>query len=133
MFRYYSSEEIRLAKSYVKIYGPPVLKAIKALEGVAVEMSMSIGVKFSHKCIPYPKRTQPNTADWDAYLKNMERTYVDCYEPVRLISDSKQMLGEHDFFFDWVEEPNVQKIESLLDKIDSALKGLGCYYTLTTE
>jgi hypothetical protein len=133
MFRYYSLEEIGLARSYVKVYGPPVLKAIKALEGVAVEMSKSTGVKFSHKCIPYPTRTQPNTADWDAYLKNMERTYVDCYEPVRLISDSHQMLGEHDFFFEWVEKPDMEKIEGLLEKIDNAFKGLGCYYTLMTE
>jgi hypothetical protein len=122
-----------LARSYVKIYGPPVAKAIKALEAVAVDMSKSTALKFSHKCIPYPTRSQPDTADWDSYIRNMQRTYVDCYEPVRLISDSKQLLGEHDFFFEWAEKPDMEKIEGLLEKIDGALQGLDCYYTLTTK
>jgi hypothetical protein len=112
-------------------HGPPILKAIKALEAVAVDMSKAISMKFSHKCLPYP--SQSNTRDWDAYLKNMERIYVDCYEPVRLISDGQQQLGEYDFFFEWSEKPNMGKIEDLLGKIDEALKGLGCRYTITTK
>jgi hypothetical protein len=122
-----------LVRSYVKIYGPPVLKAIKALEAVAVEMSKSTGLKFSHRCIPYPTRMQSDTSDWNAYVRNMEKTYVDCYEPVRLISDSHQLLGEHDFFFEWTEEPDMGNIKDLLEKIDEAIAVLGCYYTLTTE
>jgi hypothetical protein len=120
-----------MVKSYIKIYGPPILKAIKALEAVAVDMSKATSMKFSHKCLPYP--SQSNTRDWDAYLKNMERIYVDCYEPVRLISEGQQQLGEYDFFFEWAEKPNMGKIEDLLGKIDESLKGLGCRYTITTK
>ncbi len=63
----------------------------------------------------------------------MERMYVDCYEPVKLISDSHQLLGEYDFFYEWTEEPKMAQIEELLEKIDGALEGLGCSYTLTTK
>ncbi len=122
-----------MVTSYVKIYGPPVLKAVKALEAVAVDLSKATGVKFNHKCLPYPNRMQSNTRDFEQYLKNMQRMYVDCYEPVKLISDSHQMLGEYDFLFEWVEKPTMAKIEGLLEKIDDALKDLGCHYTLKTE
>ena len=120
-----------MVRSYIKIYGPPILKAIKVLEAVAVEMSKATSLKFSHKCLPYP--SQSNTRGWDAYVKNMERTYVDCYEPVRLISDAHLQLGEYDFFFEWDKEPNMERVEELLGKIDEGLSGLGCYYTLTTK
>ena len=122
-----------MVRSNVKIYGPPLMKAIKALEAAAVEMSKATALKFSHTCIPYPMRMQGNTKDWNEYLKKMQKTYVDCYEPVKLISDFQQLLGEYDFFFEWTEEPTMAQIEELLEKIDAALEGLGCYYTLTTE
>lgn len=122
-----------MSRSYVKIYGPPLVKAIEALEAVAVDMSKATELKFSHKCVPYPSLTQSSTSDWNQYLKNMQRLYVDCYEPVRLISDSQQLLGEYDFFFEWAEEPSIAQIEGLLKKIDDVLEGLGCNYTLTTK
>jgi hypothetical protein len=117
----------------VKIYGPPVLKAVKALESVAVDLSKATEVKFNHKCVPYPDRMRSNTRDFEQYLKNMERMYVDCYEPVKLISDSYQMLGEYDFLFEWAEKPTMAKIKDLVEKIDDALEDLGCHYTLMTE
>lgn len=122
-----------MVRSYVKIYGPPVMGAIKALEAVAIDMSKATDLKFSHKCIPYPTRMQSSTNDWDQYMKDMQRLYVDCYEPVRLISDSHQLLGDYDFFFEWTEEPKTAQVEELLKKIDDALEGLGCNYTLTTK
>ena len=111
-----------MVKSFIKVYGPPILEAIKALEAVAVEMSKATSLKFSHKCLPYP--SQSSTRDWDAYVKNMERTYVDCYEPVRLVSKAHQQLDK---------EPNMEQVEELLGKIDEALGGLGCYYTISTK
>lgn len=120
-----------MVKSYVKIYGPPMIEAIKALEAVAVDMSKATSLKFSHKCLPYP--SQSNTRDWDAYAKNMAKMYVDCYEPVRLISKAHHQLGEYDFFYEWDEKPDMKRVEELLGKIDEALKGLGCYYTITTK
>ena len=122
-----------MARSYVRIYGPPLMAAINALEAVAVELSKSTEVKFSHKCLPYPSTMQSNTNDWDAYLKNMERIYVDCYEPVKIISEAQSMLGDYDFFYEWVKPPTMEQVEDLIGKIDEAMEGLGCYYTLTTK
>jgi len=115
------------------LYGPPLMKALKALEGVAVEMSKTREVKFSHKCIPYPTRTQTDSRDWDTYLKNLKNTYVDCYEPQKIISDAKQLMGEEDFMFEWTEKPSMKQVEDLIGRIDEALAGMGALYTLKTE
>lgn len=122
-----------MVRSYVRIYGPPILKAIDALEAVAVDMSKAVDVRFSHKCIPYQRYEQTDTSNWEQYLKRMRDTYVDCYEPVRLISEADTMLGDYDFFFEWSEEPTMEQLGNLVEKIDAALKGLGCNYTITTK
>ncbi|MCK4702126.1 hypothetical protein KAT55_02090 [Candidatus Bathyarchaeota archaeon] len=122
-----------MTKTYVRIFGPPLLKAIKALEGVAVDMSKAIEVKFSHKCVPYPTRLQSDKRDWNTYLKNLQNTYKDCYEPQKIISDASMTLGEYDFMFEWTEKPSMKKILGLIENIDGALGDLGVYYSLTTE
>jgi len=109
------------------------MRAIRALEGVAVEINKSEEVKFSHKCIPYPRFTQQDSREWQSYVQNLEKTYVDCYEPVKLISDAKEMLGNYDFFFDWAKKPTTKQVEGLIEKIDKALAGIGCFYTLRSE
>jgi hypothetical protein len=122
-----------MAKTYVRIFGPPLLKAIKALEGVAVDMSKATEVKFSHKCVPYPTRLQSDKRDWNNYLKNLQSTYTDCYEPQKIISDASMTLGEYDFMFEWTEKPTMKKIQGLIEQIDGALGDLGVHYSLTTE
>ena len=122
-----------MVKSYVRIYGPPLLKAIKTLEGIAVELSNKTEVKFSHKCVPYPTRLQSDKNDWNAYLQNMQKTYKDCYEPEKILSDASMTLGDYDFVFEWTSKPSMAKIEDLIKKIDAALKDVGVMYTLTTE
>jgi hypothetical protein len=122
-----------MVKSYVRVYGPPLMKAIKTLEGVAVEMAKKTEVKFSHKCVPYPTRMQSDRNDWNSYLKNMRNTYKDCYEPEKLISDASMTLGDYDFVFEWTSKPNLSKIEDLIEKIDEALADVGVMYTMTTE
>ena len=123
-----------MAKTYVRIYGPPLMKALQALEGVAVGMSKEREVKFSHKCIPYPSRIQTDDRSWQNYLNTLKNTYVDCYEPQKIISDAKQLLGENDFMFEWVEKkPTLKQMENLIEKIDQTLLGLGVYYTIKTD
>ena len=122
-----------MVKSYVRIYGPPLLKAIKTLEGIAVELSNKTEVKFSHKCVPYPTRLQSDKNDWNAYLQNMQKTYKDCYEPEKILSDASMTLGDYDFVFEWTSKPSIVKIEDLIKNIDAALKDVGVMYTLTTE
>ena len=122
-----------MVKSYIRIYGPPLLKAIKVLEGVAVDMSNKTEVKFSHKCVPYPTRLQSDKNDWNAYLKNMQKTYTDCYEPEKILSDASMTLGDYDFVFEWTSKPSIAKIEDLIAVVDTALAEVGVLYTMTTE
>jgi hypothetical protein len=122
-----------MAKTYVRIYGPPLMKAIRVLEGVAVEMSKATEVKFSHKCVPYPTRMQSDKNDWNNYLKNLSNTYKDCYEPVKIISDASMTLGEYDFVYEWVSMPSMKRVQDLIEKIDAALADVGVLYTLKTE
>ncbi|MCK4317377.1 hypothetical protein KAW53_01320 [Candidatus Bathyarchaeota archaeon] len=122
-----------MTKTYVRIFGPPLLKAIKALEGVAVDMSKAIEIKFSHKCVPYPTRLQSDKRDWNNYLKNLQKTYTDCYEPQKIISDASMTLGDYDFVFEWTEKPSMKKVLGLIENIDGALGDLGVHYSLTTE
>lgn len=109
------------------------MKAIRALEGVAVEMSKATEVKFSHKCVPYPTRLQSDRTDWNNYLSNLSRTYTDCYEPQKIISDASMTLGEYDFIFEWSTKPRMKQVQNLIEKIDKSLEKMGVYYTLTTE
>jgi len=123
-----------MAKTYVRIYGPPLLKAMKALEGVAVEMSKSSEVKFSHKCVPYPSRMQSDRRDWESYLKSLQNTYTECYEPQKIISDASMTLGEYDFMFEWAEKkPSMKQVQNLITEVDKSLAPLGVLYTMTTK
>lgn len=122
-----------MVRSYIRIYGPPVLKALDALEAVAVVMSNAVDVKFSHKCVPAHFGQGGGTRDWDEYIQRMKTMYVDCYEPVRLISGAREMLGDYDFFYEWTEDPSMDQLQDLIGKIDEALKDFGCNYTITTK
>ncbi|MBD3171154.1 hypothetical protein GF326_01650 [Candidatus Bathyarchaeota archaeon] len=122
-----------MVKSYVRIYGPPLLKAIRKLEGVAVDLSNKTEIKFSHKCVPYPTRLQSDKNDWNSYLQNLQKTYKDCYEPEKIISEASMTLGDYDFMFEWSSKPTLQQIEELIDQVDKALGEVGVLYTLTTE
>jgi hypothetical protein len=122
-----------MTKSYIRIYGPPLLKSIRILEGVAVEISNKTEIKFSHKCVPYPTRMQSDRNDWNAYLKNMQNTYRDCYEPEKIISDASMTLGDYDFVFEWTSKPSIVQVEDLIANVDAALSDVGVLYTITTE
>jgi len=115
-------------KSYIKIYGPPVLKAMKALEKIAVDM--------------------PEVCIWDAAIELMpvvpygregEAGYFGSVARIpeercgRIISKSGEKVGEYDFYFEWFRNPNQEEVNSLIEKIDNALDTLGCKYTITTK
>jgi hypothetical protein len=50
-----------------------------------------------------------------------------------IISDSGQALGEYDFFFEWLEKPNMFQLRDLIVKIDEALADVGCLYSVNTK
>jgi hypothetical protein len=144
-------------RSYVKIYGPPVMKAIRALEKIAVEMpevcimSTAIaskipgGLASDLRAEPVARKYRDfaQTYDTSAGLTISSDFAHNYYEssgvsiPVercsKIISRSIESLGEYDFFFEWFKEPKQSELNELIAKVDEALTSLGCYYTITTK
>jgi hypothetical protein len=120
--------------SYVKIYGPPIFKAIKELEKVAVDMpevcimdTVIAGVPNYTDVFSDPDYTQRYFSVSDL------PTEISVERCGKIISESGEKLGEYDFFFEWFTEPTMEQVNVLLEKIDEALAPLGCRYTITTK
>jgi len=128
-------------RSYIKIYGPPILEAIRELEKLAVDMpevcimDQVIQKDLSPKIAREVGGSAVETFDVSISGFFMQRTGVvvsvkRCHS---IISKHGQKLGEYDFFFEWWEEPKTAQLNDLIRKIDEALKPLGCLYTITTK
>lgn len=120
--------------SYIKIYGPPVLKAIRELEKIAVDMpevcimdTVMAGVPDYSAAFSDPDYTSDY---FNQVLGPIELKVERCNT---IISKSGEKLGEFDFFFEWFTEPTMEQLNGLIEKIDEALTPLGCKYTITTE
>jgi hypothetical protein len=114
-------------KSFIKIYGPPILEAIKALEKIAINMP--------NICI-----MDTLIASTEAY--DAEDWAMEYFSPLgeisfercgKIISKSGESLGRFDFYFEWFVKPNQKQVNNLIEKIDEALEPLGCKYTITTK
>jgi len=134
--------------SFIKIYGPPILKAIRALEKIAVQIPevCIMDTIISHQVPQYVgrKRSQePSKTSGDFLIANApefaKRYFISSGIEIHterchnIISKSGVSLGEYDFFFEWFEEPDQEKMSELIIKIDQALAPLGCLYSITTE
>ena len=126
-------------KSYIKIYGPPVSKAIEALRKIALDFPevciMDTGIQA---VLGVP--TSGIRGVGDVTLSSAEgiRTFfgvpsVDEKRCNTLISKSKESLGEFDFYYEWFKKPSVAQIQDLIIKIDEALASVGVRYTITTK
>jgi hypothetical protein len=128
-------------RSYIKIYGPPVLEAIKVLEKIAIDMPevciMDYAIAYDvSKSIAEEldvSKVSPKGGSVTGFF--LERTGV--VLPIErrhsIISKHGQKLGEYDFFFEWFEKPEISQLNELIRKIDDALKPLGCLYKITTK
>jgi len=119
---------IREMKSYIKIYGPPLMKAVRALEKTAVDMP--------EYCIMDTFIAQGGS-QFDTkegivnYFGGVGEVTVERCESI--ISKSREALGEYDFFFEWFTDPDMGQLNELIERIDESLKPLGVRYTITTE
>jgi len=119
-------------KSYIKISGPPLLKAIKALEKVAIGMpEVCIWNIFIANIPTFYTYGDINYTDIDNYFSGVGE--VPKKRCGTIISKSGESLGEYDFFFEWFKKPTLAELNSLIEKIDEALTPLGARYTLTTK
>ena len=136
-------------KSYIKIFGPPILKAIRALELIAVDMPevrimdtimvQGMPASIARDVGASPVQTR-GTGSLGLYPGGSVRRYVsspDIVIPVErtisLISDAGESLGDYDFFYEWVHEPTQAQLFELISRIETALTPLGCKYRITTK
>ena len=125
--------------SYVKIYGPPLMEALRALEKVAVDMPevciMDTNIQAALHMPGVPSYGMGGLG-FDSTHGVMEFFGVDEMPEERcdtIISKSGHKLGEYDFFFEWFVDPSMEQVEDLIKRIDETLTPLGVKYTLTTK
>ncbi len=125
-------------RSFIKIMGPPLLKAVKELEKIAIDMpQVCIMDEVILRDVPRSlARDIGEPFEYTEYVMDFfnRRTGVivrteRCND---IISESGEVLGEHDFFFEWFEEPSMEQLNHLIEEIDEALEPLGCFYSITT-
>lgn len=120
-----------VTRSYVKIYGPPLLKAIKELEKVAIDVpEVCIMDTIIEGSMPAYESPDFHTGALNYFTPLGKITKERCS---KIISKSGEMLGEHDFFFEWFKDPSQTELNNLIEKIDKAIAPLGCKYTITTK
>lgn len=132
-------------RSYIKIFGPPVLEAIKALQEIAIPMEevcimdtiWESGAADIAADIGAPIGMEGASAG--GFSAGVEQYFVQNFGSItkarceNIISQSGQSVGEYDFYYEWFGEPGHSQIMNLIEKIDEALKPLGCRYTITTK
>jgi len=81
-------------KSYIKIYGPPLVKALRALEKIAAE-SPEVLIKSYYDTL-MPSRGRPDFDDaFQEYIERIPVT-IPVERRVKLISESGHTLGDYD-------------------------------------
>jgi hypothetical protein len=127
--------------SYIKLIGPPILKAIKALEKVAIKMPQ-VCIMNTHiaTAAGFPAGMDSQMSGGlfldDLTLRMNYFGGEDAISKERcdtIISKSGESLGEYDFYFEWFQKPTIDELNSLIEKIDKALAKIGVQYTITTK
>ena len=124
--------------SYVKVYGPPLMKALKALQKVAVDMP-EVCIMDTNIQAAMDVPSAPSYGAGGPLFNSSQDIIaffgIDIPEERcdTIISKSGQRLGEYDFYFEWFTTPTMAQIEDLIGKIDTVLEPLGVKYTLTTK
>jgi hypothetical protein len=131
-------------KSYIKLYGPPISEAIKALRKVAVGFPevcmMDSAVGASLGINTFTGAGGVGTGGMGAFdSPDSVQAFFGGPDEISkercdsIISKSGESVGEYDFYFEWFKKPNVNQIEDLISKIDEALAPVGVRYTMTTK
>lgn len=114
--------------SYIKIIGPPHQKAIIALEKIAVDLPETC--VMDHAILQ--NVSESLARDVGGWFSS-RGVVVPVERCENIISKSGTSLGDYDFFFEWNEQPKMEQIADLIERIDEAMINVGCMYTITTK
>ena len=132
-------------KSYIKIYGPPISEALKALRKVAIDFPevcvMDTALEASLGISSYSSPGGLTGAGGGGGLGSIEMVMdhfggageISKERCDTIISKSGESVGQFDFYYEWFQKPTVAQLESLIEKIDEALAPVGVKYTITTK
>jgi len=122
-------------KSYVKLYGPSVSKAIVALRKVAIDFPevciMDTGIAAAQNVTASGFGSLDTPESIQSFFGGEKAISEERCD--NIISKSGESLGEHDFFFEWFQKPSVAQVEELITKIDEVLVPTKARYTMTTK
>ena len=115
------------------------MKALKALEKTAIDfpevciMSSSIeaGLPGYVDDVPATDIGLSSVSGIMSYFGGPETITEERCDSI--ISKSGESLGEYDFYYEWFQEPTMEQLTMLIEKIDEALAKVGVKYTITTK
>ena len=127
-------------KSYIKIFGPPLLKSIKELEKMAIDMpevcimdwviSSELSSSLAKDLGGYSVESSDLIGE---YFFRGTRTRIPVERCQTIISRAGVNLKGYDFYFEWPQKPSVSQVKDLIERIDAILAPLGVMYTITTK
>jgi hypothetical protein len=129
-------------KSFIKVYGPPLFKALKALEKVAIDLpEVCIMDHTIAASVGLPGSGFDDATTSDTTMDSMGGIMTFFGGPSAIseercdsiISKSGESLGVYDFYYEWFKVPSMAEINSLIEMIDEALAPIGVKYTITTK
>ncbi len=120
-FLLYFEDKMRM---FIKLYGPPLGKALRALEKVGWQTPEVCIMDTFIETYPANFYTAENTVD---HFK-MSSDVVSRERCSNIIADSSFRLGRFDFYYQWWTIPTLTQIHDLYGRIDEALEPLGVWY-----
>jgi hypothetical protein len=122
-------------KSYIKIIGPPIVKTIKALEKIAVNMPEVCIMSMPIQATLETPFTNTGFGGLNSAMSINTYFSADMSEERcdKIISKSGESLGEYDFYFEWFQDPSMNDVMMLVEKVDEVVSETGASYTITTK
>jgi len=119
-------------RTYIKIIGPPLYEAVLALQRIAKEMPYVTNREV------FIETKQPDFTDIDASRDFFMNIHLQDYpihreDQVNIIKRAEAVMGDYDFYFEWVRKPTVNDMIELVKRIDEEFSRLGCQYMIRTK
>lgn len=111
-------------KSYVRVCGPAIAEALRALGKIAAESPEVLS--YCDTLTPVPSGCE---------LLRSCFTSIPVEIPTRREAKLVRLIskGDNDFFFEWARNPTQKELEDLTSRINEALAPLGCKYIIVTK